>query len=272
MAFVPGFHAKEAAIEGVWFAVGKRGLLARQEGETWVLPRREDLLALGLGLDDPHYLGARDDEAAFAMALGDDVTLPDGYKLLGIRTLVDAFDEETFAIAGRATHVLDWATTSRFCGRCGAATERVAHERAMRCPSCTLTVYPRIAPAVIVLVRKGPLALLARNGRFPVPFFSTLAGFTEIGETLERTIEREIMEEVGVRVKNPRYFGSQPWPFPNSLMVGFTAEYESGEITVDKEEIAEAQWFAADALPIIPPRISIARALIDAWIAEVRGK
>jgi NAD+ diphosphatase len=139
----------------------------------------------------------------------------------------------------------------------------------MRCPRCGLTQYPRIAPAVIVLVRRGEQALLARNGRFPVPFFSTLAGFTEIGETLEETIHREIYEEVGIKVRDAKYRGSQPWPFPHSLMVGFTAEYESGDIKVDGEEIAEARFFSAHDLPLIPPKISIARRLIDGWLDEM---
>jgi NAD+ diphosphatase len=139
----------------------------------------------------------------------------------------------------------------------------------MRCPKCALTSYPRIAPAVIVLVRKGEKALLARNATFPLPFYSTIAGFSDIGETLEETVEREVFEESGVRVDTIRYFGSQPWPFPHSLMIGFTAEWNSGEIAIDHDEIADAQWFSADALPLIPPRVSIARRLIDAWVNEV---
>lgn len=142
----------------------------------------------------------------------------------------------------------------------------------MRCPACGLLAYPRIAPAVIVLVRRGDEALLARNARFPLPFFSTLAGFAEIGETLEETVAREIREEVGIEVRNPRYFGSQPWPFPHSLMVGFMADWASGELRLDEREIAEARWCRADALPLIPPPVSIARRMIDAWVDEVTAK
>src|SRR5262249_3755857 len=142
-------------------------------------------------------------------------------------------------------------------------------ERCMKCPACGLTAYPRIAPAVIVLVRRGEEALLARGARFPLPFYSTLAGFSEVGETLEQTVAREIREEVGVEVKDVRYFGSQPWPFPHSLMIGFTAEWAGGEIKCDPTEIADAKWFRADALPLVSPPLSIARRLIDAWVAEV---
>jgi NAD+ diphosphatase len=126
-----------------------------------------------------------------------------------------------------------------------------------------------VAPAIIVLVRRGDEALLARSGRFPRPFFSTLAGFVEAGESLEETLAREVREEVGVEVTNIRYFGSQPWPFPHSLMVGFTADYAGGEIVVDGEEIAEARWFQVTDLPMVPPRTSIARRLIDAWVTEI---
>jgi NAD+ diphosphatase len=131
--------------------------------------------------------------------------------------------------------------------------------------------YPRISPAVIVLVRKDDEALLARNARFPLPFYSTLAGFVEIGESLEQTVAREIREEAGIEVKDVRYFGSQPWPFPHSLMVGFTARWAGGELRADEREILDARWWRADALPQVPPPLSIARRLIDAWVDEVTG-
>ena len=143
----------------------------------------------------------------------------------------------------------------------------------MLCPSCGLAVYPRISPAIITLVRKGDLALLASNAKFPGAFYSTLAGFAEIGESLEETLVREVREEVGIVVKDVRYFGSQPWPFPNSLMIAFTAEWESGEIAIDPSELSDAKWFRADELPMIPPPVSIARRLIDAWVTGVaKGK
>jgi NAD+ diphosphatase len=132
--------------------------------------------------------------------------------------------------------------------------------------------YPRIAPAIIVLVRRGDEALLARGARFPAAFYSTLAGFAEVGESLEETLAREVREEVGIEVKNARYFGSQPWPFPHSLILAFTAEWAGGEIVADGVEVLDAQWFRADALPPIPPRVSIARQLIDAWLDDVASK
>jgi NAD+ diphosphatase len=190
------------------------------------------------------------------------ITLREAYGVLG---------EHQFMLAGRSTQIVEWATTSRFCGRCGASTERLPSERSMKCPKCGLMAYPRIAPAIIVLVRKGDEGLLARNARAKLPFYSTLAGFVEIGESLEQTVVREVREEVGIEVGRVRYFGSQPWPFPHSLMVGFYADWVAGEIAVDGVEIADAKWFRADALPQIPPPISIARRLIDGWSSEVLG-
>lgn len=195
--------------------------------------------------------------------------LPEGYDATSLRALLGAVDAESTSAVLRAVHLARFVETHAFCGRCGAPTLDHETEIARRCPRCSLVVHPRIAPAVIMLVRRGDQALLARNGRFPMPFFSALAGFVEIGETLEETVAREVREEVGVELENIRYFGSQPWPFPDSLMIGFTADWASGDLKIDGEEIVEADFFDASALPRVPPRISIARRLIDAWVAEV---
>jgi len=176
-------------------------------------------------------------------------------------------DDVTWALAGRAVQLVEWARTHRFCGRCGTATEALEKERARRCPSCGLLAFPRLAPAVIALVvREDGRALLGRNARFPGAMFSCLAGFVEPGESLETAVRREIKEEVGVDVGEVEYFASQPWPFPHSLMIGFRATYAGGEIECDGEEIAEAAWFSPDDLPNIPPALSIARWLIDDWL------
>ena len=149
--------------------------------------------------------------------------------------------------------------------------EDMPDERAKRCPACGLVNYPRLSPAVIVAVIKGDQILLARNKRFRAPFYSVLAGFVEPGETLEQCVQREIHEEVGLSVKNIRYFGSQPWPFPNSLMIGFVADYAGGEIAVDNSELMEAGWFSAESLPVLPSPISIAWQLID-WFAKTQNE
>lgn len=180
--------------------------------------------------------------------------------------------EEEWAVAGRAVQLAEWARTHRFCGRCATPTERHGDDRAMRCPSCGLLAYPRLAPAMITLVTRGEgdhsEALLARGVQFRAPMYSCLAGFVEPGESLEQSVVREVREEVGVEIATPRYVGSQPWPFPHSLMIGFRAEWTGGEIVCDPTEIVDAQWFRKDALPTVPPRISIARKLIDGWLAE----
>jgi NAD+ diphosphatase len=177
--------------------------------------------------------------------------------------------EAEWAVAGRAVQLVQWRRTHRFCGRCGVETEPASGERAMICPGCQMLAFPRLAPAVITLVvRDDGAALLARNATWPMPMFSCLAGFVEPGETLEEAVAREVHEEVGVEVGRVTYQASQPWPFPHSLMIGFVAEHAGGEITVDGTEIAEAGWFTPDDLPQIPPRLSIARRLIDDWVAR----
>ncbi len=234
------------------------------------LPTETEVEALGIATDGAHEVGTLGDAKAMAAAI-DDRPLPEPFFVAGLRDLFGGLSEEIFGYAGRATQIIDWATTHRFCGRCGALTERVPGERCMRCPACGHLAYPRITPAIIVLVRRGDEALLARGARFPLPFYSTLAGFAEVGESLEETLAREVREEVGIEVKNVRYFGSQPWPFPNSLMIGFFADWAGGDIRIDGTEILDAHWYRADALPTIPPKISIARRLIDAWVEDVRA-
>ena len=232
------------------------------------LPSDAEVAALGVDKSAEHDVGELGEARAVAAAIGG-APLPEPLVVLGLRELFGAVSAETFAFAGRATQIIDWATTHRFCGRCATPTERVDGERCMRCPACGLLAYPRITPAIIVLVRGGRQGVLARGARFPLPFYSTLAGFAEVGESLEETVAREVREEVSVEVKNFRYFGSQPWPFPNSLMIGFTAEWAAGEIAIDGKEILDAHWYRADALPTVPPKISIARRLIDAWVEDV---
>jgi NAD+ diphosphatase len=180
--------------------------------------------------------------------------------------------EEEWAIAGRAVQLAEWARTHKFCGRCGTPTERSDNDRSMKCPACNLLAYPRLAPAMITLVTRGEgadsEALLARGVQFRAPMYSCLAGFVEPGESLEQSVIREVREEVGVEIDTPTYVSSQPWPFPHSLMLGFRANWLSGDIVCDPTEILDAQWYRRDELPNIPPRISIARKLIDMWVTE----
>lgn len=201
-------------------------------------------------------------ERGVSVAVSDERPAPDA-ELIGLRSLFDLVSPEALAQAARARQLVHWRLTHRFCGACGSPLTRHPSERAMACPVCGHTVYPRINPVVITLVKRGDQILLAHKAGGVLPFWSLVAGFVETHETLEAAVVREIAEEVGVRVKNIRYASSQPWPFPNNLMLGFTAEYADGEITPDGEEISEAGWFDRNHLPPLPSRFSIARRLID---------
>ena len=195
-------------------------------------------------------------------------TLPDGVEAIPLRTFFDLAAPADYALASRAFEFLHWRRSHRFCGHCGRPLERHATERAMACAPCHDLVFPRTNPVVITRVTRGREILLARRAHGVTAFYSVIAGFVEAAETLEHAAVREIAEEVGIHVRNLRYFGSQPWPYPNNLMCAFTAEYENGEIRVDGKEIGTADWFTPENLPPIPPPVSISRRLIDTWLAE----
>lgn len=226
-----------------------------------------------LGMDEVarQYLGVWESLPVFAVSVPETAIPPKGYHFEDLRRILGQVEDELFAMAGRAFQILEWERSHRFCGRCGTPT--VGHakgERARVCPFCAFSSYPRINPCVIVAVTRGDEILLARAQRFNRPMFSTLAGFIEAGETAEETLLREVQEEVGVVIRNPRYFGSQSWPFPGNLMLGFHADYESGTIVLQEEEIAEAGFYPFSHLPPIPPAGSIAHALIQDFVARCR--
>lgn len=201
--------------------------------------------------------------AASVFGLDEKCDLPEDFRVDGLRVAWHALDADEFRVAGTARQKLEWVQNHRFCSRCGAETRPDEVHEAMTCVSCHQLHYPRIAPAVIVLVQRGREALLGRSHRFVDGVYSTLAGFVEPGESLEDCVHREIEEEVGVTVDRLRYFGSQPHPFPHSLMVGFIADWAEGDIRIDTNEIEDARWFDADQLPELPHPMSIARALIE---------
>jgi len=209
------------------------------------------------------YLGDLAGTPCFARLLADGEATPEGTDPIALRQLFGALPDDDFGVAGRALGLTAWDRDHRYCGRCGSPTERSQTERVRTCSRCGHGAYPRLSPAIIALVERDGRALLARNARFALPFFSTLAGFVEVGESLEAAVAREIHEEAGIAITDIRYFGSQPWPFTGSLMIGFTARWAGGDLVADPSEIADAGWFGPDELPRIPPRLSIARALID---------
>lgn len=262
-----------------WFILRGFQLLVQLDGEQAAWPCVADVAELGLSPVRQHYLGClsgeMDGETAnhcFAIEVAAETEPPAGMSFEGLRTLYGRMPDDELWLGGRALQIIDWDRTHLYCGRCGTKNEQLPHERAKKCPNCDLTTYPRISPAIIVRVTRpgmaGPEILLARGPHHRPGFYSVLAGFVEPGETLETAVHREIKEEVGLEVQNVRYFGSQPWPFPNSLMIAYTAEYASGSLVLEEAEIADAQWFTADNLPNIPPRMSISRALIDDFVTQ----
>jgi NAD+ diphosphatase len=195
----------------------------------------------------------------------DEAQVPDGHGWRGLRSLFAEFDEALLGVAARAAQIAEWARTHRFCGACGSATARLAGERCFKCENCGHMAYPRISPAMMVLIRKGDQVLLALHAQSAVKRFVPLAGFLEAGESIEEAVHREVFEEVGLRVHNLRYFGSQSWPFPHSLMIAYTADYLDGEIRTDPNEILEARWFGpGEDWPEPVPHVSISSMLVDA--------
>lgn len=233
------------------------------------LPTYVDVASVLPADDALHYLGTLDGRAVYAVALSRSVALPEGWLWVEMRMMIAVLESGLFGVIGRAAQILEWARNHRFCGRCGAPTapdERP--ERLLTCTACGFGAYPRINPCVIGIVTRGDEILLARAHRFVNGMFSALAGFMEVGESAEHTFAREVREEVGVEISNIRYFSSQPWPFPSNLMLGFIADYAGGELVLQDDEIAEAGFYHYTDLPPVPPKGSIARALIDHFVAE----
>jgi NAD+ diphosphatase len=238
-------------------------------GEQGVLPSQDSLATFGQSLSPPESVGSMGDHHYVAHWLPKESEPPQGFSFQGMRALWALWDDAQVAIAGRAFQLQNWLRTHRYCGVCGTPTHRIAGERGVKCPSCGFSAYPRISPAMMVLITKGDSILLASNVNFPPTRYSALAGFLEAGENIEEAVHREVFEEVGLAVKDLRYFASQSWPYPHSLMIGFTAEYAGGEIVTQPDEIRDARFYApGDPLPDLPPRQSIARALIESVISR----
>jgi NAD+ diphosphatase len=218
------------------------------------------------------YLGQLAGKHLFAAEAPAESVAPAGTSWEGLRVLFSVLDDAHFALAGRALQLIDWDRTHQFCGRCGARTETRPGERVRVCTACKLAAYPRVAPAVMALVRRGRELLLGRSPHFPPGMYSALAGFVEPGESLEQCLRREVAEEVGIEVANVAYFASQPWPFPHSLMIAFTCDWTAGEPRPQPGEIEAADWFDVFQLPRLPSKISIARRLIDAVAVKIRGE
>lgn len=264
--FEPAHIAPDDADHGdAWYFVFQRGeIVCKSEQGSPEPLTADDFRWFDMEVSSKHFLGHYLNRPCFAVAANGPVA--EGYVSLGLRALLGRTAQSLFYLAGRAQQVIDWHESHQFCGRCGTPMEDHAQDRAKHCPKCRLINYPRLSPSIIVLITRGEEMLLARNAAWPNGMYSTLAGFVEAGESIEQTVHREVFEEVGLKVDNLEYFGSQSWPFPNSLMLGFHAEYAGGDIVCQEGEIADAQWFRIDNLPQIPPKTAISGWLIEEFL------
>ena len=269
--FVSGYSAPESGAKPAWwFAFAGNRLLVEWRNGKACLPFADHWPLPELTLLRQLYLGALDQHPCYGVEIPENADLPRNTALQGLRELWGVLDETLFGLSGQALQIVDWDRCHQYCGRCGASTQSRGNDRAKHCAACGLLSYPRIAPAIMVRVVRNESILLARSPHYPPGRYSVLAGFVEPGETLEQTAHREVMEEVGIQIANLRYFGSQSWPFPHSLMIAFEADYAGGEIRIDAQEIEEADWFTRDRLPELPPPISIARWMIDDYLGSRR--
>ncbi|MFO1372510.1 MAG: NAD(+) diphosphatase [Candidatus Competibacteraceae bacterium] len=262
-------HDPDSGVSGWWFVFGGNELLVRPTGTGVEVPTAPEWpFAAGL-IVRQLYLGAWRGRSCHAVEVAN-MKPPPGMAFEGLRGLWPRLEEGLLGVAGQAAQILEWDRTHQFCGRCGVPTQQRHDERARHCAACGFTAYPRLSPVIMVRVLRDNQILLARAPRLAPGVYSLLAGFVEAGETLEQAIHREVAEEVGIRVQNLRYFASQSWPFPHSLMMGFTVDYAGGELRVDGREILEARWFTPDTLPGLPSPISMARRLIDDYVQTRR--
>jgi NAD+ diphosphatase len=262
LSFLPGAKAIGEG-EARYFVCHNNNILQLvDEKEAWRPATREELGQFD-GVHE-HYMGTLSGKKCFAVHVSE----PGSAGFASLRMNIQNIGPTLFNLAGRALQVCDWYRSHQFCGRCGKPTTDSKRDRSTVCAGCKLNFYPRLSPSIIVLVHRGDEVLLGRNHMFPEGLFSTLAGFVEPGESIEETVIREVKEEVGVNVSNLSYRGSQPWPFPNSLMLGFHAEYQSGDIVLQEDEIAEAGWFPCTDLPLIPGKFAISRWLIDEYLSQ----
>jgi NAD+ diphosphatase len=215
---------------------------------------------------DPLYIGHWEGMPCRALLLPREHPLPAGFTAESLLATDPALSIELLTLGGVAGQILHWEQGSRFCSRCGGEMQRLESEWGKRCRGCGYDHYPHIHPCVIVLVRRGNEVLLTRKSIWPPGRYSLVAGFLDFGECLEEAVVREVLEETGVLVNNVRYVGSQSWPFPSQLMAGFTAEYAGGEVVVEEKELEDARWFPVTALPVLPPKRSIARYLLDNFL------
>lgn len=247
------------------YVVADENFLCTEDGSL-VLFGDADLNNLSVDLVVKHLVKSHDDTSVYVSCVHHKNV--QGYQWLSLRNLLEQLSEDEFQTAGRALQVLRWHFDHQFCGRCGNPTVQHSQDLAKSCVHCAIDFYPRLSPCIITLVTRGDECLLAWHTRSKEEKYSCLAGFIEMGESPEQTLEREVMEEVGLRVSNIRYVDSQPWPFPGQLMLGYFADYAGGDIELDQHEIRSARWFRYNQLPKIPPATTISGRLIKIFVQE----
>lgn len=253
-----------------WLIFSGEKVVAKDGQPELIRARWQDLDFVHAYGDQLIPVGEHRDTQCIAIDVGKEHLGLQRYQTYSLRALFMANEQELFFLVAKAWQIVLFKRTHRYCGQCGFEMVQVNWEMAMQCTRCGHRCYPRISPCIIVAIRHRDKILLAQGpSQKERKMFSTLAGFVESGESLEQAVHREVFEEVGIKIKNLRYFASQPWPFPHSLMMGFFADYASGEIQVDGKEILEADWFGADNLPFVPPNLSIAGQLIEATLTEI---
>jgi NAD+ diphosphatase len=256
----------------LWFIFWQDKLLITRQAHANVpIPQAQDIQALNISSSQiaaQSYLGIWQHQHCFSVALkNSQENFSEEFYWLTLRQAgIEYLNTDLFQLAGRARQILEWDKNYRFCPSCSKVLTLSKTERVKTCSNCVLSFYPRVSPCIIVLIKRGKEILLARSPHFIQNMYSTLAGFIEPGENVEHAVEREVMEEVGITIKNIQYHFSQPWPFPDSLMLGFTAEYAAGEIVIDGVEIEDAGWFTRENLPCLPISLSISRRLIDLFL------
>lgn len=267
MVFIPAVTPPEHCTkQKVCFIIKNQEIIVIPVQGRYRIPNENKISVLKLNFEHAHFIGLWNGQCCYTIEYPTGLSLPEPLQLIPLREAFLYFSSALVHAMSLATQIITWNKTFRFCGQCGHPTTELSDERAKVCDNCGLRSYPRLSPSVIVSVVKDKSILLGRSPRFPKGMYSVLAGFVEPGETLEECVQREVKEEVGVEVRNIRYFGSQNWPFPHSMMIGFTAEHACGDIRIDNREIVDAQWFKADEVPKLPGSYSIARHLIDHFI------
>lgn len=262
--FIPLIKRKEEKND-LMFIFEKGSLLLKKINDTLSIPLRSDINDEVLNNSMIHCMGEFNKIGCYAVEGVNIDNISNDFELVDLYESGVILSEDMFSLAGRGRQIIHFNQQSKFCGKCGSKTIDKKDERAKICTSCGNLIFPSICPAIIVAITKGDELLLAHNKNFKNNMYSIIAGFVDQGETLEECVKREVFEEVGIGVKNIRYYNSQPWAFPNSLMVGFIAEYESGEIKVDGKEIVHAGWFKEGNYPTLPRKMSIAGKMIEAF-------